>query len=96
MRTFVQYLMAFCCRSEEASDIISSLFETPIILDKYVKYRAPRLNRSREIPPEAVGGDIFDSSFRYNFRPKADNDVISGVAVDYMRMDVYAKLGDSR
>ena len=34
--------------------------------------------------------------FHYNFRPEVDNDVISGVAVDYVSMDVRVKFGDSR
>ena len=34
--------------------------------------------------------------FHYNFRPEIDNDVISGVAVDYIGMDVRVKFGDSR
>ena len=52
------------------------------------------LNRSREIPPEAVGGGIF-ASFPYDFRPEVDNDVISGVAVKYFGVDVGVKFGDS-
>ena len=32
-----------------------------IVLDKFVKFRDPCLNRSREIQPEAVGIGIFDS-----------------------------------
>ena len=35
-------------------------------------------------------------SFRYNFRSEVDNDVLSGVAVDNVGMDVRLKLGDSR
>ena len=35
--------------------------------------------------------------FRYNFLPEVDNDVVSGVAVEYVSVDVVpAKLGDSR
>ena len=54
LRIFVQYLTAFCSRSEAASDVISSTFVGPIVPDKCVKYRDIHLNRSREIPPEAV------------------------------------------
>ena len=54
-----------------------------IVPDKRVKFRDPRLNRSREIPPEAVEGGIF-STF-----------VISGVAVDNVGMYVRVKFGDS-
>ena len=38
-----------------------------------VKFRDPRLNRSREIPPEDVGGGIFDRfSSVVNFQLEAD------------------------
>ena len=50
------------------------------VLDKRVKFWDSCLNHSREIPPEAVGGSIFGSSFRYNFRPAVDSEVISGLA----------------
>ena len=35
------------------------------------------------------------NSFRYNFRPEIDNDIISGVAVDNVGVDVRVKFGDS-
>ena len=63
LRTFVQYLMAFCSRPEAASDIISGRFARPIVLDKCVNFRDPSLNRSREIPALAVGSGILDSFF---------------------------------
>ena len=62
----------------------------PFVLDKCVKFCGPSLNCSREIPPEAIGGGIYDSFFRYNFRLEADNDVISDVAVD--NVDVYVRV----
>ena len=34
-----------------------------IVPDKHLKFRDPCLTRPREIPPEAVGGRIFDSFF---------------------------------
>ena len=68
----------------------------PIILDKNVKFCDPSLNHSQETPPEAVGGGIFDSFFRYNFRLQVDNDVIYGAAVDNIGVDVHVKFGDSR
>ena len=43
-------------------------------------------------PLEAVLSTVFS----YNFRPEVDNDVISGVTVDNVGMDVRAKFGDSR
>ena len=45
---------------ETASDVIFGRFLGPIICDKRVKLSDPRLNRSREISPETVGGGIFD------------------------------------
>ena len=67
-------------------------FVGPLVLDKRVRFHDPGLNRSREIPPKAVRGGIFDC---YNFRPEVDNDVISGIAVDNVGMDVSIKFGDS-
>ena len=50
---------------EETSDVISGRFVRPIVLEKRVKMGHPRLNRSREIPPEAVvPGGIFYSFCR--------------------------------
>ena len=61
-----------------------------------MKHFYPCLKRSRQIPPEAVGGGIFDSVFTYNFWPEVDNDVISSVALDYVSMDIHVKFDDSR
>ena len=49
-----------------------------------------------KIRPKAIGGGIFRpfSSFD-KCRPKAAGDVMSGVAVDYVGMDVNIKVGDS-
>ena len=60
LHTFVQYLIAFYSRSEAASDVTFVRFVGPIAYEKRVKFRYPGLNCSREIPPEAVGGGIFD------------------------------------
>ena len=54
LRTFVEYLVVFCSRPETASDIISGRLVGPIVCDKRLKFLDPRLNHSREIPPEAV------------------------------------------
>ena len=74
---------------EAAGDVISCTFVGPMVLDKCVKFRDLSLNHSREIPREAVGGGIFDSFFRYNFRPEVDNDAIFSVAVDNIGVDVH-------
>ena len=62
-------------------------FLGPLVFDKRVKFHDPGLNRSREIPPEAVRSGIFDC-FPYNFRHEVDNDVISGMDVDNVGTDV--------
>ena len=59
-----------------------------------VKFHDPSLNRSRELPHEAVGGSIL-TVFPRNFQPEVATDVISGVALDSVCMDVCIKLGDS-
>ena len=46
------------CQKEAAGEVISGKFVGPVVLDKYVKYNDPSLNRSWEIPPKAVGGGI--------------------------------------
>ena len=79
--SLLQCLIAFCSRPEAASDVMSGRFVRPIVLDKCVKFCDPCLNRSREIPPEAVGGSIFDSFYRDNFRLEAVSDVISSATV---------------
>ena len=61
LRTLVQYLITFCSRPEAAGDVISGMFVGLLVLDTFVKFRDPSLNRPRAIPPEAVGGGIFDS-----------------------------------
>ena len=70
--------------------------EWPIVLDKHVKFRDPCLNRSREIPPEAVADGILRQFFHNNFRLEVVTDVLSGVAVDHVGVDILVKIGDSR
>ena len=53
----------------------------------------PRLNRSWEIPPEAVDGGIFDRVLNFdNCQPEVASDDISGVVVDPTGMDVVSNL----
>ena len=55
----------------------------PIVPDKHVKFRGHHLNRSREIPPVAVGGVIFDRSSNVDiFRLEVASEVIPGAIVD--------------
>ena len=56
----VPYLITFCSRPEDVGDVISGMFVGPVVLHKCVKFHDPNLNGSQEIPPEAVGGGIFD------------------------------------
>ena len=39
---------------------MSGRFAGPLVLEKTVKYDDPSLNRSREIPPDAVGYGILE------------------------------------
>ena len=77
------------------SDVISGRFVGSVVPNNHVKFGDPRLNRSREMPPEAVGGGIFDGFFRCSFRPEVVNDIISVANVVQVGMDVPVKLGDS-
>ena len=76
-----------------SSDVTSGLVVGPVVLDKRVKFPDLRLNRSREILPETVGGCIFDA-FSRKLPTKSSGDIV-GVAVEYVRMDVHVKFGDS-
>ena len=68
----------------------------PIVSDKCVEFGDPRLNRSREIPPKAVGGGIFHHGFfRDNFQSDAASDVISDVIAQQVGVHVFVKFDDS-
>ena len=78
----------FCSRQEAVSDVISGIFVGPVVHDKRVKFRDHRLNRSREILPDAVGGGKFDRFLNFdNCQPGVASDVISGMAVQHVGMD---------
>ena len=49
LRTFVRYLIAFCSRPEEASDVISGVVVDPTSLDIHVKFGDSWSNRSQDI-----------------------------------------------
>ena len=70
---------------------MSGSFVAPVIPDKHVKFRDNRLQSSRGILPEAVGGDIFDGLVRYKFGTEAVSDGICGVDVEQLGRDVHAK-----
>ena len=89
--------MAFCSRPEGAGDAISDRRVGLIVLDKHVQFHDPSLNRSREIPhPPKPSKAVFSTVFPYNFWLEADNNVMSGTAVEYVGMDVNIKFCDSR
>ena len=77
----MQYLIAFCSRPEAASDVISGVLVGPIVSDKQMLFRDHRLDRTREIPSEAIEGGIL-AAFCDNFRLKEVCDVKSGVAIE--------------
>ena len=68
----------------------------PVVLDKFVKFCGPSLNRSPRNSTRSRRRRYFRQFFRYNFRPEVDDNVLSGVAVDNVGMDVPVKCGDSR
>ena len=60
-----------------------------------VKFRHPCLNRSREIPREAVGGGISDVFNAISSERKPARDVISGEVVQWVSPDGHEKFEDS-
>ena len=94
-RTFMWYLTAFCSRPEWAVDAISGRFMGPLVLAKRVKFHDSGLDwiwfKFHPKPSEAV----YSTVFPYNFRTEVDNDVISGIAVDNVGVDVTIKFADS-
>ena len=65
-----------------------------IIHDKCTKFGDPYLKRSEEILPEAAEGGISNHFSADNFLPEVAVDVISGAALEYVRMDVPVKFDD--
>ena len=59
---FVQYFYLAADRKQQVTSYLTSLWGK-IGPDMHVKFHDLRLNRSREILPEAVGGGIFDGFF---------------------------------
>ena len=97
LRTFVQYLITFCSRPEATGGVISGRFVEPIVLHTCVKFHDHTLHyaileKFHPKPSEAV----FLTVSPYNFRPDVDNDVISGLAIDNVGVNVCVKFGDLR
>ena len=96
LHTFVQYLIAFCNQLETASDVISARFVRLTVPDKCVQFCYPHLNCSGEIRPKAIGCSIFGCFSNIDIcRQEVAGDVLSGVALESVRMDAYAKFCDS-
>ena len=70
LRSFVQYLIAFCSRLKAASDDMFGRFVGLTVPDKWVKFRDRRLNRSREIRPKSVESGIIDGFFAITYDQK--------------------------
>ena len=91
------HLFAVLNCPEAAIGVISSRFVGPIVHYERVNFRYPRLSRSGEIQPKAVGCGTFGRSSNFdNCRPEVADDVISGAILDYVGVDVQARFGDSR
>ena len=87
LRTFLYYSIAFCSRPEGAGNAISGRFVGQLILDERVKFEPFSRNST-----QSRWRRYFRLFFPYNFRPEVVNDVISGVAVDNVGMDVLKNL----
>ena len=79
------------------SDVISSGFLRPVVPDKHMKFGDPRLNLSRDISPEAVGGVIFGLFLNVDkYQLEVNSDVIYDVFIDPIGVKVHVKFGDSQ
>ena len=88
----MQCSTTFCSRVEAAGHIISSGLVWLIVPNKAVKFRDHPLDHSREIRPKLVRSSFCDSFFHDSFRLQEVSDVIPGVAVDQVGMDVHENL----
>ena len=93
---FAHFCAALNCIFQPTSGV-NRRVSGPIVADKSVKIRHPRSDHSREIPPKAVRRDIFDRSLNFdNHKSEVTSDLISGMAVQYLCVDVHVKFGYSR
>ena len=92
LRTFMQYSFAFGSRLEATSDVMSRRFVSMIVPDNIVILVKTVREKFDPKPSEAA----FLSFFRDNFRPEVASDIISGLSVDEVGLDVFVKFGDSR
>ena len=95
LRTFVQYLIAFCSQPETASEVISCSFvRLPLSPTSVYNFCDSRLKRFREIRPEVIGRGILQFVYD-NFQSEEASDFVSGVAAEWVGLEVYVKFGDS-
>ena len=68
-----------------------------VVYDNAVKFRDSRLNRSRDIRSQVIGGSIFDglSAITSNQKLLVVSNVISGRDLEYVGFDVRVKFCDS-
>ena len=81
LRKLMQHSFALCSRSEAANDVAFGPLVRLIDPGKFIKFRDPRLNRSREIRPMPPETEFF-SDFSENFRPDVASGVTSSATVD--------------
>ena len=84
----------FVRRKEGAHDLISGRFVWQIVLETCEIWSSSPEPFSRNSAQSCR--KYFRQFFRHNFRPAADNGVISSVAIDYVGLDVHVKFCDSR
>ena len=96
LRTFVQYLIAFCSRPETASDVISGRFVGSIVPNKHVTNLVIVAKTALEKFHLKLSKAAFSTVCRDNFQPDVGCDVISGMHVEKVGVDVRVNLGDSR
>ena len=93
----MQYLIVFCGRLNGAHDVTAGSFMEPIVPDKFVQFRDPRLNSSGEMQPKAVGCGIFGRFSNFdNWRPEVTCDVMFQATFEHVGVDVRAEFGGSR
>ena len=86
---YSNYLHFAADRKQLVTSYPTGLWGRPTVHDKRVQSRDPRLNRTQEIPPEAVGGGIFKGYLNFhNCQPEVSSDIISGMAVQHVGTDV--------
>ena len=87
LRTFVQYLIAFCSRPKTAGDVVSRQFVKLIVADKSLLKPFSR-NSTRS----HIGGDIFDICFATS---PTVSDFISCVVVGQTGTDINVEFSGS-